>query len=141
MKAVFVDTLYWVALVKPGDQWKDAAKQARRKAGQCRLVTTDEVLTEFLNALSDHGPEFRKRAGQTVRRIMNNPNVHVLPQSRETFLRALDRYEQRGDKGYSLVDCASMIAMEGDGIQEVLTHDHHFKQAGYTVLITKEDSP
>jgi predicted nucleic acid-binding protein len=140
MKAVFVDTLYWVALVKPADQWKDAAKGARQKIGKCRLVTTDEVLTEFLNALSEYGPEFRHRAGQTVRRMMKNPNVDVLPQTRETFLLALDRYEQRGDKSYSLVDCTSMNAMDQEGIREALTHDHHFEQEGFTVLMKNESS-
>lgn len=35
---------------------------------------------------------------------------------------------------YSLVDCISMVVMEERGIQHVLTNDHHFTQAGFTVV-------
>ena len=55
MKTVFADTVYWIATVKPGDQWADAAKRARAALGELRIVTTDEVLTEFLTALSSSG--------------------------------------------------------------------------------------
>jgi predicted nucleic acid-binding protein len=47
----------------------------------------------------------------------------------------LERFEDRQDKGYSLTDCMSMIVMENYGIQEVLTSDKHFKQAGFTILM------
>jgi hypothetical protein len=51
MKAVFADALYWIARVKPNDPWQDAARRARDALGNVVLVTTDEVLTEFLAAL------------------------------------------------------------------------------------------
>jgi predicted nucleic acid-binding protein len=140
MKAVFADTLYWVAVIKPNDPWKETARKAKQAVGQCVLVTTDEVLTEFLNALSSSGPLFRTKAVETVRRMLSNPNVRVVPQTRETFLHAVDRYERRKDKTYNLVDCASMNVMDVEGIKEVLTHDHHFTQEGYIELIKKEAS-
>lgn len=42
----------------------------------------------------------------------------------------------REDKQYSLADCASMCVMDAEGIREVLTHDRHFEQEGYTVLMS-----
>jgi len=135
MRSIFVDTLYWIAVVAPHDQWSAAAKRAKRALGNCTLVTTDEVLTEFLNALSPYGALFRKNAAATVRALLKNPNVRVVPQTRESFLQALRRFEQREDKEYSLVDCASMETMNQESIREVLTHDHHFEQEGYVVLI------
>ena len=50
-------------------------------------------------------------------------------------MRALDRYEARGDREYSLQDCASMIVMEAESITQILTNDRHFEQEGFTVLM------
>lgn len=46
MKDVFADSLYWIAIVKPGDPWAGAAAKARAQLGPVRIVTTDEVLTD-----------------------------------------------------------------------------------------------
>src|SRR5690348_585569 len=73
------------------------------------------------------GP-LRKRAAETVLEILSDPDVHVLPQSHESFLSGLDLYAARPDKGYSLVDCISMQTMRREGVAEVLTNDRHFEQ-------------
>ena len=74
-----------------------------------------------------------------VRAILENPNVRVLPQSRDSFLRAMDLYGRRLDKQYSLTDCASMNAMRSEAVTDALTNDHHFAQEKFVVLIpTKE---
>lgn len=39
------------------------------------------------------------------------------------------------DKGYSLTDCISMNVMRAQGMAEVLTHDGHFAQEGFTILL------
>lgn len=134
MKSVFADSLYWIARVKPRDPWAEAAKEARKKIGQARIVTTDEVLIEFLTALS-RGNTLRSRAAKMVRAIQDNPNVKVIPQSRDSFIRGLQLYEQRSDKEYSLTDCISMNVMNSEEINETLTNDHHFEQEGLTVLM------
>ncbi|HEY2416129.1 MAG TPA: hypothetical protein VGI40_28060 [Pirellulaceae bacterium] len=69
MKTVFADTLYWVAIVRPNDPWQEPAQRARQEIGAAHLVTTDEVLSEFLTALSSGGSEVRTRAMTTARRI------------------------------------------------------------------------
>jgi predicted nucleic acid-binding protein len=135
MKSVFADTLYWVAVVKPHDSWRAPARRARDALGDVRLVTTDEVLTEFLTSLGMGGPSLRRKAAQMVRTILSNPNVMVVPQTREGFLRGLSRYENRPDKEYSLTDCVSMNVMESENITDALTNDHHFEQEGFRVLI------
>jgi predicted nucleic acid-binding protein len=67
----------------------------------------------------------REAAAQAVRTILRDRRVTVHPQSRESFLAGLRLYEERKDKGYSLVDCISMATMRSQGISEVLTNDHH----------------
>lgn len=139
MRVVFADTLYWVAIARPKDQWKAPALEAKRKLGDVIIVTTDEVLSEFATALCI-GTELRETAVRIIRAIINNPNVKVVPQTRDGFLKGLGRYENRPDKNYSLTDCTSMNVLESEGIRQVLTNDHHFDQEGFTVLIPKADS-
>ncbi len=135
MKLVFADTLYWIAINRLNDPWQAAARQARRDIGNVSLVTTDEVLIEFLTAMAKGNPRVRKGAVRMVRAIMVDPDVRVVPQSRESFLDGLTLYENRPDKGYSLTDCISMNVMRAEGITEVLSNDYHFAQEGFQVLI------
>jgi len=141
MTTVFADAVYWIAIVRPGDSWKESAEKARSSLGNARLLTTDEVLTEFLTALSDGGPHLRKQAVKMVREILDNANVRVLPQTRDSFLHGVSLYEQRLDKQYSLTDCISMNAMRSESVTKILTNDRHFKQEQFDVLmITKHET-
>ena len=56
-------------------------------------------------------------------------------QRTKTSKRALDQYERRPDKDWSLTDCLSFLLMEERGITEALTADHHFEQAGFRALL------
>ena len=67
--------------------------------------------------------------------IMNDVNSRVFAQTRDTFMQALDLYGKRPDKRYSLVDCSSMVIMRAHAITDILTHDHHFNQDGFNILI------
>jgi uncharacterized protein len=58
----------------------------------------------------------------------------VIHQSKYLFHLALERFEERQDKGYSLTDCLSMVVMETHGIGEILTTDAHFRQAGFRLI-------
>jgi uncharacterized protein len=135
MRAVFGDALYWVAVSNPHDQWHERAREVTQSLGACRIVTTEEVLTEFLNFLASRGDYLREKAVATVRRIEANQDVEVVAQSHETFQAGLTLYESRRDKEYSLTDCISMQTMRERGLTEVLTHDHHFEQEGFRALL------
>jgi len=43
--------------------------------------------------------------------------------------------KSRKDKFWSLVDATSFVVMQQLGIQESLTTDHHFEQAGFIRLL------
>lgn len=134
MTAVFADTVYWVAVTLTDDQWHSAAMAAQSRLESEEIVTTEEVLTEFLTALSARQYS-RANASAAVRRIIANPNISVIQQSHDSFMRGLTRYEQRLDKGYSLQDCVSMNVMELLNITEILTADRHFEQEGFIALM------
>ena len=66
MKRLFADTVYWIALTNSFDQYHTKAVEVSSALGNCRLFTTEAVLTEFLNALADKGPLVRAAAVEMV---------------------------------------------------------------------------
>lgn len=123
-------------MLNPRDQWHQKVRQFNQTLGAVELVTTDEVLTEFLNFFSSFEPLVKEGAIQRASLLLQSPMVQVVPQSRDTFLAGLDLYGQRLDKGYSLTDCISMQTMQSLGLKEVLSHDRHFVQEGFIVLFS-----
>ncbi|MEP6913897.1 MAG: PIN domain-containing protein [bacterium] len=134
MKLVFADTVYWVALINPNDQWHGPALSAQALLHDVRLVTTDVILLEVLNFFAEHGEEARIRAVSATEAILINPNTEAARHNHENFLEGLALYKARADKGYSLTDCISMNMMRERNITQVLTHDQHFVQEGFTIL-------
>ena len=135
MKRLFADTVYWIALTNSFDQYHAKAVEVSSALGNCRLFTTEAVLTEFLNALADKGPLVRAAAVEMVEAIMSNSQVTVIPQTLRTFSRSLAFYKARPDKGYSLTDCGSMLLMRERHLSEALTTDRHFEQEGFVALL------
>jgi uncharacterized protein len=135
MRRVFADAVYWIAAANRKDQWHAKVVTIIRSLGRVTLVTTEEVLDEFLTHYSGHGPALRNVAARTVDKALLNPLVIVHPQSHQSFLDGLALYKARPDKEYSLTDCISMEAMRQEGISEILTHDGHFTQEGFTILL------
>jgi hypothetical protein len=70
VRRVFADTLYWLAIFLPGDAWADAARSS--DVSEALLITTEEVLTEFLTAVSARGDHTRRLACRLVREILND---------------------------------------------------------------------
>ena len=66
---------------------------------------------------------------------MTHAAIEVLPQTRPSLLRGLDLYKARSDKSYSLTDCISMVTMQERNITDALTHDRHFAQEGFRLLL------
>ena len=131
----FADTLYFVALFNPRDQWHERAVAASKQIAKAKLITTEEVLIELLNFFSEYGEKARRGAVTQAERILSGANIDVARQSHEGFIAGLSLYKARPDKGYSLTDCISMYTMRERGITDILTHDDHFRQEGFKVLL------
>ena len=134
MSEIFADSFYWIALANPADVWHPTARNFNQTNTEAMLITTDEVLSEFLNYFSEAGERKRTVVANMFEETMSHPGVLVIPQTRESLLRGFTLYKARADKGYSLTDCISMTAMRERDLTEVLTHDHHFTQEGFTPL-------
>jgi predicted nucleic acid-binding protein len=135
MNELFTDTLHLVALVNPKDQWHQKSIEVETASRDFDLVTTEDVLIEFLNFYAENGRFMRSKVSMFVREILLDIRVKVIPRSEASFLDALELYESRLDKGYSLTDCISMNVCRELNITEILTHDHHFEQEGFKILL------
>jgi predicted nucleic acid-binding protein len=111
------------------------AVQAGRTLRGAMIITSEEILTEFLAHFSGQGRTIRDGAARYAERILSNPGIIVRPQSHQSFLDGFALYKARSDKEYSLTDCISMQAMRAESITEILTRDGHFKQEGFTILL------
>jgi predicted nucleic acid-binding protein len=136
MKRIFADTFYWIAFLDPADGWHSRVVDTLKSLQPCILLTTEEVLGELLMFYSKSGSQLRERAAQLVEGTYSSPDIEVIEQTHASFIQGLQLYKQRLDKGYSLADCVSMNTMRQLAITEVLTHDKHFNQEGFEILLT-----
>ncbi|OQX06846.1 MAG: nucleic acid-binding protein [Desulfobacteraceae bacterium IS3] len=135
MRTIFIDTLYWIAIINPKDQWHQKAVEVKLVSEPFQSVTTESVLIEVANFFCAYGSGIRKTVADVLGEILKNPYVETVPHTRETLVSGLAFYKARSDKGYSLTDCISINVMRNYGLTEVLTHDRHFTQEGFDVLL------
>jgi predicted nucleic acid-binding protein len=132
MKTVFADAFYFVARLNRHDQHHERVLAFSRDF-RANIITSDFVLIELADALAKS--ESRKRMREFLLHLRQSSACEVVPVSRELLDRALDLYHQHSDKEWTLTDCTSFVIMRERGINEVLTADHHFEQAGFVSLL------
>ena len=98
-----------------------------------RLVTTDYVLVELANLFSRTGD--RGLFVRVVQALRSKEDVEIVAASAPLFDEGLALYAARPDKQWSLTDCLSFVVMRKRGISDALSTDHHFEQAGFTILL------
>jgi predicted nucleic acid-binding protein len=132
MKRDFADTYYFIALLSESEpKHVSALEFAATFRGD--LVTTGWILTELGNGFA-RSPE-RLTFIALWDRITQSPRIRVVGCSDELLAAGFNLYRRRPDKAWSLTDCISFVVMEREQIQEALTGDHHFEQAGFTALL------
>jgi len=133
--AIFLDTGYFLALIRKRDACHEAARAASAMY-KCPFVTTDLVLVEFANALSK--PPYRSTATVVIDAIREDENIRVVPFDSGGMKKALALYKERPDKEWGLVYCYSFVVMKEAHLHVALSFDEHFRQAGFdTPLLTR----
>lgn len=132
MKALFADTFYYLALLDPNDSFHDRAVEVTREL-ESNIVTTAWVLLELANSLS--APPHRTVFIDFIDRLRANAGVTIFEADRELFDSGVELYRRRDDKDWSLTDCISFVVMGREGIDQALTGDHNFEQAGFRALL------
>jgi len=132
MKPVFVDSFYFVACLNREDQHHEKALvYARQPMG--RMITTRWVLMEVADALA--ASACRNKVAAFIAALEADANATIAEASPSLFRRGLELYDKRPDKEWTLTDCISFTVMEDEGINDALTGDHHFEQAGFRALL------
>lgn len=130
---VFADTAYYVALTNPRDQY--AAAAADWTVGfDGEMVTTAWILTEVANFLAAT-PANRSLFLALLQDLQGDSRVEIVPPSLDLFEQGVELFAHRPDKQWSLTDCISFVVMRRHQLTDALTGDHHFEQAGFTILL------
>ena len=96
-------------------------------------MTTAWILLELANSLS--APLHRKVFGNFLDKLRASQGVTIYEADRELFDLGVELYRGRNDKDWSLTDCISFVVMKREGIDEALTGDRNFEQAGFKALL------
>ncbi|MBI3537542.1 MAG: type II toxin-antitoxin system VapC family toxin [Chloroflexi bacterium] len=88
---------------------------------------------EIGNALSKL--QFRHAAIQLLDSLEHDPIVEIIPMTDVIYERAFNLFQNRLDKEWGLTDCISFVVMQEHGLEEALTTDEHFSQAGFRALL------
>jgi uncharacterized protein len=138
--SIFVDTSYWVALFNLRDTARTEAATLAIDFDDYVWVTTDAVLFETLNWFSKADTALRVFVSESIEAIIANERIEIVTSGRNWLIATTEFYGKRKDKQWSGVDCFSMLVMESKNIQDVLTTDKHFRQAGFNVLMLEHSS-
>ena len=134
MNPVFADTFFYLALL---DERNPAHHRALAAATINRpVVTTEFIVIEIADGCAraqDHADFLALLEG-----MRNNSRLDIVPLiiSSELMRDGIDFYARHSDKDWSLTDCISFVVMRNKGIQEALTADHNFEQAGFRILLS-----
>jgi predicted nucleic acid-binding protein len=134
MRTIFADTFYWVALLNPNDSWYLRVIDYSQVLSDSRLILSDGIIDEIFAHYSKMGTLMRSKSLELYQSMLKDPKIQIVAYTPQIRKAGIELYRLRPDKGYSLTDCISMVIMKELNIVEVLTHDRHFTQEGFTVL-------
>ena len=140
MTSVFLDTSGLIALVNTDGQWHRKAEMvwAELSGSGAGLITTSLVLIELADGLSR--VHHRGLAVQLVDALERSSRVEIVPVDERLEKLGWQLFRVREDKDWGMTDCVSMSLMADRRIQDVFTADHHFEQAGFTILLREQGS-
>jgi len=131
LSRIFVDSGFVIALINQRDQYHQRALELADKFEGYPLLITDAVLLEIGNALVR---KYKQEAIEFIEQFLAADEVEIISLDPQLFQQALGLYKNYQDKEWGLVDCVSFVVMWQAGINQVLTFDRHFVQAGFQVL-------
>ena len=134
MAALYADSVYYLAILNPRDRLSAAASTSP-VFRDAQKVTSDPILVEVLAYMGERGAFARQAALTLIDELRHDPRTSIVRQTPELFDAGLELYRRRPDKGYSLTDCMSMVICGEQEVTQVLTHDQHFSQEGFKILL------
>jgi predicted nucleic acid-binding protein len=137
-REVFADTSGLYALVDKNDACHSAARKVVEvilREGR-RLVVTDYVIDESVTlAKARGGPLVADRLLELIERSQGIRIEWVGP---DRFAATRAFFRKHADHAYSFTDCSSFVVMRELRLDQALTTDRHFGEAGMEVLLETE---
>ena len=133
---VFVDTSgFYAALVRKDEKHGDAAEYLVMAAERrTHFVTTDYILDETATLLQARG--LVHLVDPLFEIVFSSAACRVEWMDTERFMATRGFFQQHEDHAWSFTDCFSFVMMKELGITDALTKDGHFREAGFTPLLT-----
>jgi predicted nucleic acid-binding protein len=135
MKPVFADTSYFLAFLGEKDQYHERAI-AWSGVLRAPVVTTEYVVIEVGNSLVKGSD--RAVFVDFYRALRQETKIEVMAASTELQDRGAKLFSDRPDKQWSLTDCISLVVMSERGMEEALSADRDFEEAGFRALLRYE---
>jgi len=137
---VFVDASAWVAITNTKDRYYTEAITVYRRLLQSALplITSTWTAYEALTIVKT-----KLGYGQAERlwqRIQRPSVVDLVTVDAEIEAEALELFWGYKDKNWGVVDCASLVVMDGTGCRQAFAFDRHFVEASqqYGFSLVKE---
>jgi uncharacterized protein len=137
MNSLFIDTSGWASLFVIRETHHSQSRQLFTQATQQNhtIITSNYIISELVALLHSPLRQPRSRVFEIVNAIRSAAYIQTIHIDIAIDQTAWELCQQRPDKPWSLVDCSSFIIMQQLNIQQALTTDHHFEQAGFTRLL------
>ncbi len=135
LRDVFVDSGAFFAFLVSNERLHKPAETCLRRlqAEQRQLITTDYILDESITLLKARG------MSGIVPRLFDlmERSEHLVVEwiAEDRFFAARDFLLKHNDHDYSFTDCTSFVVMQELRIEDALTADRHFQEAGFRALL------
>jgi predicted nucleic acid-binding protein len=135
LRTVLLDTSFILALEN-----RDDPHHGQAKALDGELLEQNGILLLHWGILFEIADGYarvgrRARGLQLLAKFESEEGYLLCPITELLLQEGLNLYRARPDKDWALTDCISFVLMKQQGIQEALTADVHFRQAGFTALL------
>lgn len=132
MSLRLADAALFIAVLNRRDRFHAWAADYYRRTPD-HLMVPLPVLVEVGNYFCESA--FRPQVISFLHHVQQDARVDCIALDADLMQEAMDLYAGRADKEWGLTDCISFALMHKAGIEEAVTTDHHFEQAGFHILM------
>jgi uncharacterized protein len=137
-RVLLLDTSFIVALENLKDPYHARACELEDKNAEVGTLYLLHV--GILLEIADGFARFGRRAAgkRLLNQILTEEGYWIASIDSDLLERAVELYRDRDDKEWGLTDCVSFALMQRENLQEALTADVHFRQAGFRALLLND---
>lgn len=134
---IFIDADAFVSIVNPVDNnHKEAVSFSNYiKTHNFELVTSNFAIGEAITVISQETT--LKKAIAFGKDLFSGGEVLVVEVERSHQIRALEKMSHTTSKNVRFTDFINMVFMEELKISTIFSFDHHYEQAGFSLLTPK----